>query len=75
MPPELAHWDVSAVRQQEVVLATMFLSNRLGYAPQARAHLSVDLANRIWPLVAGAPANLNPEQFLEAVVLVKSLRG
>ncbi|MDA8367065.1 MAG: hypothetical protein M0Z62_08925 [Actinomycetota bacterium] len=33
------------------------------------------LSNRIWPRVAGAPTNLAPEQFLEAVVLVKSIRG
>ena len=39
------------------------------------ARLGTDLANRIWPGVAGAPLTLSPEQFLEAVVLVKSVRG
>ncbi len=75
VPAELAHWDVSAVGPNEVMLAGMFLSNRHGYAPEARARLGIDLANRIWPLVAGAPPTLAPEQFLEAVVLVKSIRG
>ncbi len=75
VPAELAHWDVSAVGPDDVMLAGMFLSNRFGYAPEARARLGIDLANRIWPRVAGAPTNLAPEQFLEAVVLVKSIRG
>jgi uncharacterized RDD family membrane protein YckC len=75
LPPELAHWDVSAVAPQEVMLAGMFLANRYGYTPEARAALGLQLANRIWPQVAGAPATLHPEQFLEAVVLVKSTRG
>ena len=75
LPPELAHWDVSAVRQGDIVLAGMFLSRRFDYTPEARGRLAIELANSIWPLVAGAPSTMTPEQFLEAVVLVKSVRG
>ncbi|MGO9027015.1 MAG: RDD family protein [Acidimicrobiales bacterium] len=75
LPHELAHWDVSGVPPADVMVAGMFLSNRYGYTLDARARLGTDLANRIWPGVAGAPLTLSPEQFLEAVVLVKSVRG
>ena len=75
LPPELLHWDVSAVRPADVAVLGMFLSNRFGYLPEARIQMAADLANGIWPLVAGAPRTLSPEQFLEAVALVKSVRG
>lgn len=75
LPPELVHWDVSAVRPADMMVAGMFLSNRSGYTSEARWKLAVELANGIWPMVAGAPSDLGPEQFLEAVFLVKSVRG
>jgi uncharacterized RDD family membrane protein YckC len=75
LPPELVHWDVSAVKPDDVTVIGMFLSNRYGYTAEARGRLGIDLANGVWPLVAGAPATLDPEQFLEAVVLVKAIRG
>ena len=75
LPPGLAHWDVSAVRQYDIEVAGLFLARRFGYTPEARSRLAVELANSIWPFVAGAPATMSPEQFLEAVVLVKSVRG
>ncbi len=75
LPPELVHWDVTAVRPADMMVAGMFLSNRSGYTPEARGKLAVDLANGIWPMVVGAPSNMGPEQFLEAVFLVKSVRG
>jgi len=75
LPPELAHWDVSAVDERELTLVRTFLANRWGYTPEARATLALQLADRLWPLVAGPVAPPHPEQFLEAVVLVKSFRG
>jgi uncharacterized RDD family membrane protein YckC len=75
LPPELAHWDVSAVPGQELALAHTFLSNRAGYTPEARTRLSTDLANRIWPYVSGPTNPPHPEQFLEMVMLVKTARG
>jgi uncharacterized RDD family membrane protein YckC len=75
LPAELAHWDVSAVGPGEVTVVGMFLTNRWVYAPEARQRLAVDLAGRLWPKVGGAPPTLPPEQFLESVAYVKSVRG
>jgi uncharacterized RDD family membrane protein YckC len=75
LPPELAHWDVSAVSDQELALVRTFLANRGGYTPAARRTLALQLADRLWPLVAGPVTPPHPEQFLEAVLLVKSVRG
>jgi uncharacterized RDD family membrane protein YckC len=75
LPPELANWDVSAVTDQELLLVRTFLGNRGGYTPEARAHLALQLADRLWPLVAGPVTPPHPEHFLEAVMLVKSVRG
>ncbi len=75
LPPELAHWDVSAVSDRELTLVRTFLANRWGYTPEARGTLALQLADRLWPLVAGPVAPPHPEQFLEAVVMVKSVRG
>jgi uncharacterized RDD family membrane protein YckC len=75
LPPELAHWDVSAVPPAELSLARAFLANRGGYTPQARQRLSEQLANRIWPFVAGPGVPPHPEAFLEMVLQVKAARG
>jgi uncharacterized RDD family membrane protein YckC len=75
LPPELANWDVSAVNEQELILARTFLTNRWGYTPEARSHLALQLADRLWPSVSGPVTAPHPEQFLEAVLLVKSVRG
>jgi len=75
LPPELAHWDVSAVNDQELTLVRTFLTNRWGYTPEARGQLALQLADRLWPMVAGPVTPPHPEHFLEAVVLVKSVRG
>jgi uncharacterized RDD family membrane protein YckC len=75
LPPELANWDVSAVPDTELALARTFLANRGGYTPEARRRLAYELAGRMWPLVAGPVAPTQPEQFIEAVLLVKSARS
>jgi uncharacterized RDD family membrane protein YckC len=75
LPPELAHWDVSAVPPEELSLARAFLANRGGYTPEARQRLSHQLANRIWPFVAGPSVPPHPEAFLEMVLQVKAARG
>jgi uncharacterized RDD family membrane protein YckC len=75
LPPELAHWDVSAVTDRELALVRTFLANRWGYTPEARSALALQLADRLWPLVAGPVTAPHPEQFLEAVLMVKSARG
>jgi hypothetical protein len=75
LPPELAHWDVSAVPAEELALARAFLGNRGGYTPEARQGLAAQLANRIWPYVAGPSVPPHPEAFLEMVLQVKGARG
>ncbi len=75
LPPELAHWDVSAVPDSELALVRVFLANRGGYTEQARLRIGYELTTRIWPLVAGPTAQMPQEWFLEAVLLVKSARS
>ncbi|HET7488997.1 MAG TPA: RDD family protein [Acidimicrobiales bacterium] len=73
VPPPY-HWDVSAVTAEEVATIRRFLDRRASLTPDARYRLSVDLANRLWPKVAGAPGDLHPEHFLEQVLAAKSSR-
>jgi uncharacterized RDD family membrane protein YckC len=75
LPPSLAHWDVSAVTDQELTLVRTFLANRWGYTPEARQALALQLADRLWPRVAGPVTPPHPEQFLETILWVKSVRG
>ncbi|MGO9335431.1 MAG: RDD family protein [Acidimicrobiales bacterium] len=75
LPPELSHWDVSAVPDAELALVRTFLANRSGYTQEARLRLGYELAGRMWPLVAGPTGPLQAEWFLEAVLLVKSARS
>ena len=75
LPPELVHWDVSAVGPDDMTLVRTFLTNRSGYTPEARHRLALQLADRLWPQVAGPATAPPPEQFLEAVAWVKSVRG
>ena len=65
-------WDVSAVDAETAVLAERFLRSRAGYNTDARARLADQLYRRIAPNVAGAPAGLPQEQFLEGVVAAKT---
>lgn len=75
LPPELAHWDVSAVSDSEIALVRAFLANRGGYTTQARLRIGHELTARIWPLVAGPTEPMPQEWFLEAVLVVKSARS
>jgi uncharacterized RDD family membrane protein YckC len=75
LPPELAMWDVTAVTPADLAVVQAYLGRRFQYELQARRRLAEDLASRLWPKVAGLSTPMEPEQFLEAVVLVKSSRG
>jgi len=75
LPPELSHWDVTNVSAPELDVVNRFLVGRGGYSAEARGRLASDLASRLWPRVAGPTGPMDPEAFLEAVVLVKSVRG
>ena len=70
-----AAWDVSGVTAYELVTVRRFLERRWQLDPGARGRLGWELAERLRPKVAGAPPNLHPEQFLEAVAEAKAARG
>ncbi|MGH9009241.1 MAG: RDD family protein [Acidimicrobiia bacterium] len=70
-----AAWDVSGVTAFELVTVRRFLERRWHLDPGARNRLGWELAERLRPKVAGAPPNLHPEQFLEALAEAKTARG
>ena len=70
-----AAWDVSSVTPFELVTVRRFLERRWHLDPGARHRLSWELAERLRPKVAGAPPDLHPEQFLEALAEAKASRG
>jgi len=75
LPPELVGWDVTAVTAEDLVAVHAYLSRRFQFDPAARIRLAQDLAARLVPRVAGPIGPMDPERFLEAVVIVKSARG
>jgi uncharacterized RDD family membrane protein YckC len=70
-----AAWDVSGVTAFELVAVRRFLERRWQLDPTTRGRLGWELAERLRPKVAGAPADLHPEQFLEALAEAKAARG
>ncbi len=70
-----AAWDVSGVTAYELVTVRRFLERRWQLDPGARGRLGWELAERLRPRVPGAPPNLHPEQFLEALAEAKAARG
>jgi uncharacterized RDD family membrane protein YckC len=70
-----AAWDVSGVTPFELVTVRRFLERRFDLDPTARGRLGWELAERLRPKVAGAPAGMAPEEFLETLATVKASRG
>lgn len=70
-----ATWDVSGITSFELVTVRRFLERRWQLDPHARGRLGWELAERLRPKVAGAPPDLHPEQFLEALAEAKASRG
>jgi len=70
-----AAWDVSGITAFELVTVRRFLERRWQLDAGARARLGWELAERLRPKVPGAPPDLHPEQFLEAVAEAKASRG
>jgi len=66
---------VSGVTSFELVTVRRFLERRWQLDPAARGRLGWELAERLRPKVAGAPADLHPEHFLEALAEAKAARG
>jgi uncharacterized RDD family membrane protein YckC len=74
-PPPGGVWDVSSVAAEELAAVRSFLERRWTLDPSARGQLALQLADALWPKVAGAPPGLPPEVFLEQLEQQKSVRG
>jgi uncharacterized RDD family membrane protein YckC len=70
-----ASWDTSGISSEELAAVRQFLARRESIDWDARTRLAQTLADRLRPKVAGAPAGLGGERFLEALVAAKSARG
>ena len=66
---------MSAVTVKELSTVRGFLERREGLAPPARERLAADLATRLRPKVAGWPADVPDERFLEGLAAAKLARG
>jgi uncharacterized RDD family membrane protein YckC len=64
-------WDVSAVSAQDIGTIRQFLARRGTLASGPREELADELAERLRPLVAGAPDRLPAEEFLERLSAAK----
>jgi len=74
LPDDLDAWDVSTITPEELATVRRFLDRRATIVAASRARLAWELAERLRPKVAGAPEDLDPEPFLEAVVTAKMRR-
>jgi hypothetical protein len=74
LPPEIAHWELSAVSLDELAAVRSFLERRYELAPEARGQIGYALAEQLRPKVAGIPLDGYPELFLERVVYARSFR-
>lgn len=74
--PAVAHegWDVSAISAQEIATVRRFLERRESLDQRARRELAHRLEQGLRKKAAGAPAALEPETFLEALVQAKASR-
>jgi uncharacterized RDD family membrane protein YckC len=68
-------WDVSQVSADELSAVRSFLERRWDLEWDVRGRLALQLADALWPKVAGAAPGLPPEQFLEQLAQQKSQRG
>jgi len=59
--------DLGGVSDADLATVRAFLGRRTKLDADARARLADQLAERLRPLVAGAPGDADPEQFLETV--------
>lgn len=75
IPIDASGWDVSGVSAEDVATVRRFLERRPEITPAARRELAGDLAARLRPRVVGAPDDLAPETFLEALADAKAARS
>jgi uncharacterized RDD family membrane protein YckC len=74
-PGSAPAWDVTSVTAEEAAAVGRFLERRDAFEPAARARLAAQLAAGLRPKVAGAPEELGPEDFLEAISAAKAARS
>jgi uncharacterized RDD family membrane protein YckC len=73
-PSHYAAWDTSAVTSEELAAVLHYLERRDEIPNETRRELGHTLAERLRPKIAGAPAELRGEAFLEALAAAKSAR-
>jgi hypothetical protein len=69
-----ARWDLSGVSLEELAAVRRFLERRDSLDPRARRELAHRLEQGLRAKVAGAPAGLGAERFLEELARAKSAR-
>ena len=74
VPAYTEAWDVSAITAQELAAVRDFLRRRHEFTPAARGALAERLATALEGRVAGVPAGLPPERFLEDLAAAKASR-
>jgi uncharacterized RDD family membrane protein YckC len=73
-PGRYASWDVTGIGTDELNAVRGFLARREQLHPSARRALAADLARQLRARVAGAPAGIPDEPFLEALSAAKASR-
>lgn len=68
-------WDVSGVSSEDLAAVRRFLDRRASLERRARERLAQRLEQGLRPKVAGAPAESDAEEFLEALAQMKASRG
>lgn len=74
-PEELPAWDVSGLRDPELVALRRFLERRDALEDVPRSLLARDLADRLRPSVGGVGGDLPPERFLELIASLRRIRA
>lgn len=74
IPPEIAHWDTSALTLDEVAAVRAFLFRRHQIAMQHRNTIAITLAEQLRPKVAGIPLDGGPELLLERIAYARMFR-
>ena len=67
-------WDASAVTSEEMAAVRRFLERRGTLEYRARRELAIRLARGLQPKVTGAPEQIDPERFLQALAAHKRRR-
>jgi uncharacterized RDD family membrane protein YckC len=68
-------WDVSAITSGELAAVRQFLARRSTLTTAARTEIAAELEARLRARVAGAPAGIGAEPFLEQLAGEKEARG